>query len=109
MKTVLALLCLSALALGSPLDHHHGSYKIPPKPFAYNYGVQDDYTGTVFDKSETQDEYGSVNGEYRVHLPDGRIQIVKYHADHEGGFVADVQYEGTPSYPPPPKGGYGHI
>ena len=40
-------------------------------------------------------------------LPDGRIQTVTYHADHEGGFVADVTYEGTPVYPDPPKGGYG--
>ena len=40
-------------------------------------------------------------------LPDGRIQTVTYHADHEGGFVADVTYEGPPVYPAPPKGGYG--
>ena len=31
-------------------------------------------------------------GEYRVELPDGRTQIVTYHADHEGGFVADVKW-----------------
>ena len=30
-------------------------------------------------------------GEYRVELPDGRTQIVTYHADHENGFVADVK------------------
>ena len=38
-------------------------------------------------------------GEYRVELPDGRTQIVTYHADHEGGFVADVKYEGVAQYP----------
>ena len=32
-----------------------------------------------------------ISGEYRVELPDGRTQIVTYHADHEGGFVADVK------------------
>ena len=44
---------------------------------------------------------------FQVSLPDGRIQTVTYHADHEGGFVADVTYEGTPIYPDPPAGGYG--
>jgi hypothetical protein len=34
-----------------------------------------------------------------VALPDGRIQIVTYHADPVGGFVADVKYEGVPVYP----------
>ena len=47
-------------------------------------------------------------------MPDGRIQIVTYHAD-ENGYVADVKYEGEaapyvpehpvphgPVYPPPP-------
>ena len=29
-----------------------------------------------------------------VELPDGRVQIVSYHADHENGFIADVRYEG---------------
>ena len=49
-------------------------------------------------------------GGYRVELPDGRTQIVTYHADHEGGFVADVKYEGEakpyvaePYQPAPPK------
>jgi hypothetical protein len=35
--------------------------KEPPKPFAYEYGGQDDY-GRKFAKTETQDAYGVVNG-----------------------------------------------
>merc|ERR1739844_704910 len=50
--------------------------------------------------TETQDEYGVVQGEYRVELPDGRVQIVSYHADHENGFIADVRYEGE-AHPEP--------
>ena len=63
--------------------------------------LQDSYSGADFAKKEVQDEYGVVTGEYRVALPDGRIQIVTYHADHEGGFIADVKYEGTAVYPEP--------
>ena len=82
--------------------------KLPPQPYAYKYGVADDYTGTSFDKQEEQDSYGNLQGSYRVNLPDGRVQIVTYHADHENGFIADVKYEGVAQYPPEPKGGYGH-
>ena len=66
--------------------------KLPPKPFAYQYGVKDEYSGTTFDKAETQDDYGNVQGEYKVQLPDGRIQIVSYTADHDNGFIANVKY-----------------
>ena len=46
-----------------------------------------------------------VTGEYRVALPDGRIQIVTYTADHYNGYVADVRYEGAASYPQAPHHG----
>ena len=52
---------------------------LPPQPFAYQYGVQDSYDNSYL-KSESQDEGGNVDGEYSVALPDGRTQIVKYHA-----------------------------
>merc|ERR1711894_866492 len=69
--------------------------KLPPQPFAYQYGVKDDYSGASYTKSETQDAYGVVGGSYTVALPDGRTQIVTYTADHEGGYIADVKYEGV--------------
>merc|ERR1712170_121458 len=94
-------------AHGHPAPVHHAPYapvKIPPRPFVYEYGVQDAYSGADFAKKEIQDEYGVVTGEYRVALPDGRIQIVTYRADHEGGFIADVKYEGAAVYPEPHHG-----
>ena len=78
-----------ASALAFPAGYEE---KIPPKPFAYQYGVKDDYSGTTFDKAETQDDYGNVKGQYTVQLPDGRTQIVSYTADHTNGFIADVKY-----------------
>merc|ERR1712168_933269 len=73
----------------------HG-YAEPPKPYAFEYGVQDEYSGANFGQNEASDG-ASVTGNYRVALPDGRIQIVDYHADAAGygGYVADVKYEGV--------------
>jgi hypothetical protein len=43
--------------------------------FRRQYGVKDGYSGADFDKTETQDAGGNVQGEYRVNLPDGRVQV----------------------------------
>merc|ERR1719438_449599 len=95
----------------APAYHKPAPYvpeKLPPQPFAYEYGVADDYSKANFKKSETQDAAGVVTGSFVIALPDGRIQTTTYTADHVNGFVADVTYEGTPVYPPEPKEGYGH-
>lgn len=53
--------------------------------------MKDHDTGDDF--SHTQQSSGSAtNGEYRVRLPDGRMQIVSYTAD-ENGYKADVRYD----------------
>ena len=45
-------------------------YKEPehyePQPYEYKYGVADDYSKSTYDKAETQDEYGNVQGSYKV-------------------------------------------
>ncbi|XP_076037751.1 cuticle protein 19-like [Oratosquilla oratoria] len=68
-------------------------------PHQFSYTVQDEY-GNDYGHSEVSDGK-VVQGEYRVLLPDGRIQIVTYTADHENGYVANVQYQGEARYPPP--------
>jgi len=70
-----------------------------PEPYTYTYGVADDYSKANFNAAETSDANGVVSGSYSVSLPDGRIQHVKYTADHVNGYVAEVTYEGTPVYP----------
>ncbi|TRY71525.1 hypothetical protein TCAL_11945 [Tigriopus californicus] len=90
--------------------HSRGGYEDVPSPYAYQYGVVDEHTGTSFDKTEQQDASGNLQGSYRVNLPDGRVQVVSYTATHEGGYVADVKYEGEPQYPDSnsnsPSGGF---
>jgi hypothetical protein len=87
-------------AAPAPYKAPHPEAKLPPQPYQFEYGVADQYTGTNFQAVENQDEKGTVIGSYRVNLPDGRVQTVTYTADHYGGFVADVSYEGEAQYPP---------
>merc|ERR1712055_715630 len=80
--------------------------ELPPQPYAYEYGVADDYSKANFKKSETQDAGGNVAGSFTIALPDGRLQTTTYTADHVNGFVAEVSYSGEAVYPPAPAGGY---
>merc|ERR1712110_433605 len=68
-------------AYGAPPPAVYKEEKLPPQPFAYEYGVNDDYSKANFKKTETQDA---------------------------NGFVAEVSYEGTPVSPPESAEGYGH-
>merc|ERR1712001_65751 len=106
-----AFLAVSQVAQSSPVG--------PPAPYPveaypdiapnynYQFGVNDkEYSGAVFSHQENRADYNT-QGEYRVNLPDGRVQIVSYTAGPEG-YVADVTYEGeavyadVPAYKPAP-------
>ncbi|XP_067627964.1 pro-resilin [Eurosta solidaginis] len=84
-----------------------GHVHVPGMPFDFEYAVND---------IETQNDYAHkassngdvVTGEYRVALPDGRTQIVRYTADWKTGYHADVTYEGEPTYPQGPGGRPGY-
>ncbi|KAK7084530.1 hypothetical protein SK128_014664 [Halocaridina rubra] len=72
------------------LNKKHVSYD-------FTYSVRDDDTGAAY--SHEEERHGdTTKGEYRVSLPDGRLQIVSYIAD-ENGYRAKVSYE--PIKPPP--------
>lgn len=61
------------------------------KHYAFSYTVKDKASGDDFSHTQQQVD-GAVKGSYSVHLPDGRMQIVSYVADHNG-YRADVKYE----------------
>ncbi|XP_037802048.1 pollen-specific leucine-rich repeat extensin-like protein 1 [Penaeus monodon] len=65
--------------------------------YVFSYGVNDDKSGSSFGHHETTDGQKTA-GEYRVALPDGRLQVVKYTAD-ENGYNAVVTYEGVATHP----------
>ncbi|KAJ8705894.1 hypothetical protein PYW07_010671 [Mythimna separata] len=91
--------------------HNHGHDHEVPKSYEFGYSVKDAQSGNDYDRKESSDG-NVVRGEYRVQLPDGRTQIVTYHADWRTGFHADVRYEGQARYPEPThnnrQGGYNY-
>ena len=74
-------------------------------PFDFSYEVKDEYTGNDFGH-ESNSDGNTVTGEYRVLLPDGRTQIVRYTADHHNGYQAEVTYEGEAQTYEAPKPKY---
>lgn len=69
-----------------PKQHVHE----PGMPFDFNYNVNDIETGNDYSHNAVSD--GDVTrGEYRVQLPDGRTQIVRYTADWKNGYNAEVR------------------
>ncbi|KAF2368969.1 Insect cuticle protein [Trinorchestia longiramus] len=60
-------------------------------PYDFQWGVDDSESGNAFSHVENSDGQ-TTQGEYRVLLPDGRTQVVKFF-DNGGGFNAEVIYE----------------
>ncbi|KAF2359513.1 Insect cuticle protein [Trinorchestia longiramus] len=60
-------------------------------PYDFDWDVQDLDSGNIYSHAESSD--GTVTrGEYRVLLPDGRLQIVQF-VDRGNGYEAKVSYE----------------
>lgn len=69
-----------------------------PKSYQFGYAVRDYASGNDYNRHETSDG-NTIQGEYRVQLPDGRTQIVTYIADWKNGYRANVRYEGEAYHP----------
>ncbi|XP_046400256.1 uncharacterized protein LOC124166666 isoform X2 [Ischnura elegans] len=62
-----------------------------PKKYMFHYVVHDaGGSGDDFSHAQAHDS-GATTGEYRVRLPDGRLQVVRYTADRNG-YKAKVMY-----------------
>merc|ERR1712020_130449 len=98
-KVLFATLVAVSSAASPPAPYApQETYPDLPPVYNYQYGVNDpEYSGAVFSQQENRADYDT-SGEYRVNLPDGRVQIVSYTAGPEG-YVADVRYEGEAAYP----------
>ncbi|CAB3388119.1 Hypothetical predicted protein, partial [Cloeon dipterum] len=66
-----------------------------PANYEFKYDVTDAISGSDFGAKEGRD--GETTwGEYRVQLPDGRTQIVKYEAD-QNGYRPEIEYQDPPN------------
>ncbi|VVD00665.1 unnamed protein product [Leptidea sinapis] len=92
---------------GHDHDHSYDHENEVPKSYEFGYSVKDAKSGNDYDRREMSDG-NVVRGEYRVQLPDGRTQIVSYHADWRTGFHAEVRYEGEAQYPQNNNNGYNY-
>merc|ERR1711862_161275 len=102
MKVFIALSALVAASLAAPAaPPAYGAepaYPDEPALYTYQFAVQDDYTNNNFGTEEKRDGYAA-QGSYYVALPDGRLQKVTYSVNGDGGYAADVTYEGEAQYP----------
>ncbi|KAK8384164.1 hypothetical protein O3P69_016114 [Scylla paramamosain] len=74
----------------------YGSYESEEPKYTYSYKVKD-YYGNDYGHEEKRDG-DLTEGFYYNHLPDGRLQKIKYVVDGYSGYVADVSYEGEAHY-----------
>merc|ERR1719264_2427782 len=90
--------------------HIEDPYEHVDKFYQYGYQVEDLYTGDYHGHMEhTAGQL--TKGEYKVKLPDGRVQVVSYEADH-AGFRPRVTYEGVAAVAPesaPVLSNYDHL
>merc|ERR1712037_277889 len=95
MKVTLLLPLISS-CLAAPAPQLAYQDLSEPPVYAYEYGVNDGYSGANFQQQETRDGY-TTSGSYTVALPDGRVQTVTYH-DGGDGMVQEVTYTGEAHY-----------
>merc|ERR550517_1072531 len=79
--------------------HHYVDPYATHTDYEFVYSVKAPYHGDDHSHQETKTG-DTTAGQYRVALPDGRMQIVTYTAD-DGGYQATVEYEGEQHYDPP--------
>ncbi|XP_068242821.1 cuticle protein 7-like [Palaemon carinicauda] len=103
LVVAMAGVVLAESSIAYPPPYGHPTYKQKGIPYSFSYAIKDDYVGADYGQAEKSNGE-LVQGTYYVALPDGRLQTVKYQADHVVGYVADVEYEGDAKHPIPSYG-----
>ncbi|XP_050544641.1 cuticle protein 19-like [Daktulosphaira vitifoliae] len=72
----------------------------PPRPYSFEYSVNDPHTYDVKSQHEYSDGNGNVKGSYSLLESDGTTRVVEYTADSYG-FNAEVKKIGGQAYSAP--------
>ncbi|EDW33237.1 GL24693 [Drosophila persimilis] len=64
---------------------------VRPNTYAFGYEIDDPQTQNIQFRDERRFVNGSVQGSYGYVRPDGLIEVTKYRADENGGFLAQTQ------------------
>lgn len=100
VPVVLVLVLLLTTVGGAEVSLEVEGLQQQGAPYVFQYGVSAPQHGTRFGHQERQDGLGNRRGRYWVALPDGRLQTVEYRVEGQGGFRAEVSYQGQASHPP---------
>ncbi|XP_066948550.1 cuticle protein 19.8-like [Macrobrachium rosenbergii] len=79
-------------------EESNESFESSEAKYSFNWAVNDESSENDFGHEESRDG-DDTQGTYFVHLPDGRLQTVKYYVEGDSGYVAEVTYEGEAQYP----------
>ncbi|XP_045131254.1 pro-resilin-like [Portunus trituberculatus] len=82
----------SVLAVPQQLREPLGIYSGDVARYEFGYEVNAPDYGNDFAHAERR-EGDDTSGQYRVLLPDGRIQVVSYTVNGDSGYVAEVSYQ----------------
>ena len=74
------------------------SYESGEAKYNFQWAVDHEDSGNNYGHQEARDGEDT-QGSYYVHLPDGRLQTVKYFVDGDSGYVAEVNYDGEARFP----------
>ncbi|KAF5306944.1 hypothetical protein FQA39_LY00174 [Lamprigera yunnana] len=93
MNTCQTILCAVVAILATTSARPQVPLTEVPKPYDFQYKVDNPQTGTYFGQNESGDQIGRVLGSYYVLLPDGRLMTVEYYVDGQSGYIPRISYQ----------------
>ncbi|XP_067009929.2 pro-resilin isoform X2 [Anabrus simplex] len=92
MMKFLAVVFITAAVLLIAEARPQAQEKYVPMPYNFDWKVEDAKSSNYYGQKEAGNDYGRVDGNYYVWLPDGRLMSITYYVDGDSGFVPQISY-----------------